>query len=748
MSSKAERIKLFKVLNDILWNEEGFNPQECWTHFLMFFAFRLLEPHTESLEIPVEAQYSTLINALEQPNLNELFTVAVSKMRSNPKTRIFFQSSKINENSSLKRILEKINSLDEKLFEKNDILGELYQIVNSANNNDKNKGQYFTDRKICRLVFHFCFTYKPEIYREDGSLCSFMDPFCGTGGFGIEFIRGMKKKDQNIDWTKANIYCFDRNAITIPTTLLNLLIVSGQSFNGPTIRTMNSFRDNISLGHDAIFPDLKIDFGFTNPPWGGDTEKESGFIYKDRDDFQVNEDIQSIGIVENDKVSAAVQLTMTLLADGGIQAIVLPQGFFSGRDKIVLRRLLAEEYCIRAVITIDKKAFIGTNVESGILIFQKGIGPTEKVEFYNVDYEILSTASLEELREKKYSLNYKRYIKTEEIEKDGYELVRFGDIATANTGKNKTPDDKKGTLYPYYGTSSITGYTDHFLIDGDYILIARNGSIGNIFLISGKSYPSDHMFIVKTNKKCMLNYLYYYLFQHKEDLRFLANTTTIPGITKTDLLDIKISLPSLEAQEKAVRDIERWTNLVRIEKETLSVLETAIQADINFLSRESDKIQLKELLIRKSGPKHAAGEGLDEGLYPLISSSKTKKRYLNVCDYEEFHLIVGKGGIANIHLLDNFNISNDMLIFQSNEYVILDYVYYYLLSNMELIEQHFEGTTIKHIRNDDFLSIEIRLLDLEKQEKMNVFFSEVQQKKKMIKEYQNKMNEMLNEYFN
>jgi restriction endonuclease S subunit len=365
-----------------------------------------------------------------------------------------------------------------------------------------------------------------------------------------------------------------------------------------------------------------------------------------------------------------------------------------------------------------------------------------------VDYEILSTASLEELREKKYSLNYKRYIKTEEIEKDGYELVRFGDIATANTGKNKTPDDKKGTLYPYYGTSSITGYTDHFLIDGDYILIARNGSIGNIFLISGKSYPSDHMFIVKTNKKCMLNYLYYYLFQHKEDLRFLANTTTIPGITKTDLLDIKISLPSLEAQEKAVRDIERWTNLVRIEKETLSVLETAIQADINFLSRESDKIQLKELLIRKSGPKHAAGEGLDEGLYPLISSSKTKKRYLNVCDYEEFHLIVGKGGIANIHLLDNFNISNDMLIFQSNEYVILDYVYYYLLSNMELIEQHFEGTTIKHIRNDDFLSIEIRLLDLEKQEKMNVFFSEVQQKKKMIKEYQNKMNEMLNEYFN
>jgi restriction endonuclease S subunit len=50
------------------------------------------------------------------------------------------------------------------------------------------------------------------------------------------------------------------------------------------------------------------------------------------------------------------------------------------------------------------------------------------------------------------------------------------------TGKNKPNDNKTGTLYPYYGTGSITGYTDEYLFDGNYILTARNGTIGNCFL--------------------------------------------------------------------------------------------------------------------------------------------------------------------------------------------------------------------------------------------------------------------------
>ena len=68
------------------------------------------------------------------------------------------------------------------------------------------------------------------------------------------------------------------------------------------------------------------------------------------------------------------------------------------------------------------------------------------------------------------------------------------------TGKNKTPDNKKGSLYPYYGTAEITGYTDYYLFEGKHILVARNGTMGNCFLVDTKRYPSDHIFVIKNKK--------------------------------------------------------------------------------------------------------------------------------------------------------------------------------------------------------------------------------------------------------
>ena len=68
------------------------------------------------------------------------------------------------------------------------------------------------------------------------------------------------------------------------------------------------------------------------------------------------------------------------------------------------------------------------------------------------------------------------------------------------TGKNKTPDNKKGSLYPYYGTAEITGYTDYYLFEGKHILVARNGTMGNCFLVDTKIYPSDHIFVIKNKK--------------------------------------------------------------------------------------------------------------------------------------------------------------------------------------------------------------------------------------------------------
>lgn len=144
------------------------------------------------------------------------------------------------------------------------------------------------------------------------------------------------------------------------------------------------------------------------------------------------------------------------------------------------------------------------------------------------------------------------------------------------TGKNKTNDDKKGTLYPYYGTGGITGYTDDFITDGEYILLARNGTVGNILLVNGKSFPSDHMFIIKSQNIKSI----YYLIKYLIDFTKYSVGTTIMGISKTDLENIEIPIPSPEVQSSIVQQCEHIDSIIT----TLSKDNELLEAD-NLIQR-------------------------------------------------------------------------------------------------------------------------------------------------------------------
>ena len=148
-----------------------------------------------------------------------------------------------------------------------------------------------------------------------------------------------------------------------------------------------------------------------------------------------------------------------------------------------------------------------------------------------------------------------------------YEIKKIKSICSnIKTGKNKPNDNKKGTLYPYYGTGGITGYTDEFLVDGDYILTARNGTIGQTILISGKSFPSDHMFIIKDTTE---NIKYIYLaINYLGKLTEFAHGATIQGITKENLNNLKIPIPPLNIQEDIIKYCDYNDKIIKqLEKE-------------------------------------------------------------------------------------------------------------------------------------------------------------------------------------
>jgi type I restriction enzyme S subunit len=187
-------------------------------------------------------------------------------------------------------------------------------------------------------------------------------------------------------------------------------------------------------------------------------------------------------------------------------------------------------------------------------------------------------------------------------ENEDCDEVELGSICEfIKTGKNKTPDDKKGTLYPYYGTADITGYTDHYLFDGKYILVARNGTMGNCFLVEGKIYPSDHIFVIKNIDSINIIFIYYLIKSLSKEIQDNSNGSTIKGISKENLSKIKIKIPK---NKQLIKDLEPIFDEIEKLHGEVKEAETLYNELIKELSEEA--------IPQTSGIKELTEENIDK----------------------------------------------------------------------------------------------------------------------------------------
>jgi type I restriction-modification system DNA methylase subunit len=135
--------------------------------------------------------------------------------------------------------------------------------------------------------------------------------------------------------------------------------------------------------------------------------------------------------------------------------------------------------------------------------------------------------------------------------------------------------------------------------------------------------------------------------------------------------------------------------------------------------------------------KRQASYGKEEGLYPFYTSGVNIKR-CDECDYNEECIIVGTGGNANIKYDKQFSCSADNFIIKFNKNISIKYIYYYFLTNMNILENGFVGSTIKHISKDYVQNIEIPIPSLEVQQKiveqLDVIYKNIQTCKEQIVE--------------
>ena len=125
--------------------------------------------------------------------------------------------------------------------------------------------------------------------------------------------------------------------------------------------------------------------------------------------------------------------------------------------------------------------------------------------------------------------------------------------------------------YPVYGGNGIRGYCDHYSHEGEYVVVGRQGALcGNVKLIQGKNYLSEHAIAVRANEENETKFLLYLLDYMK--LGQYSDQGAQPGLAVNKLLRLKCTVPDKETQLKIASFLLSYDMQISDQERMLSLL--------------------------------------------------------------------------------------------------------------------------------------------------------------------------------
>jgi len=124
-----------------------------------------------------------------------------------------------------------------------------------------------------------------------------------------------------------------------------------------------------------------------------------------------------------------------------------------------------------------------------------------------------------------------------------------------------TKSARKSGEYPYYGASGIVDYVDHYIFEGNTLLVSEDGanllmrSTPIAFSVTGKYWVNNHAHILKFENMPTQRFVEFYLESIKLD-EYITGAAQ-PKLNQSALNSIPIPIPkNIEAQAKIVESIE------------------------------------------------------------------------------------------------------------------------------------------------------------------------------------------------
>ena len=209
-------------------------------------------------------------------------------------------------------------------------------------------------------------------------------------------------------------------------------------------------------------------------------------------------------------------------------------------------------------------------------------------------------------------------------------MAKFSKILTIVNGKNQSKVENPNGRYPIYGSGGVMGYADDYLCEAETVVIGRKGSINKPIYVEEPFWNVDTAFGLVANHDLLLpKYLFYFCVHF--DFEQLNTTVTIPSLTKANLLNIEMMLPSLAVQREIVDRLSKVDKLIALRKEQLAKLDQLVKSRFIelFDNEEYEKVTVSSVLNTGFWLMPATPEFIVDGKVPYITSKNIKSRTID-----------------------------------------------------------------------------------------------------------------------
>ena len=164
--------------------------------------------------------------------------------------------------------------------------------------------------------------------------------------------------------------------------------------------------------------------------------------------------------------------------------------------------------------------------------------------------------------------------------RDGWKHQALGDVCEIVCGQDHKSVRSDNGAYPIYGTGGIMGYATQYRCPANSVIIGRKGSINNPIFVEEPFWNVDTAFGVVPNPSFLFPKFFYY-FCKSYDFTKHDVSVTIPSLRRTDILKIRVPVPSLTEQERIVSELDQLGGIIDKQKALVDEFDTLAQSIFN-----------------------------------------------------------------------------------------------------------------------------------------------------------------------